>query len=90
MKLYNKSGRAFVLNSEHVISGGRVPEHDIVKNRIYFDPNKEIEVKDSCGDKLLKDYPKEIMKTGASEKARAKPKRKVVAKKAPAPAKVAA
>ena len=71
MKLYNKGKRSFILNKDNVISGGRTQEHDIEKTRIYFDPDKEIEVVDEQGDKLLK-YGKEIMRVDKTQAVRLK------------------
>lgn len=81
MKLYNKSGRAFIVAKENVINGGRVQAHDVKSNRVYFDPEAEIEMKDEVGQKMLNDYPKELKRLDNPQASVAKTKRSKKAKK---------
>ncbi len=74
MKLYNKSGRAFIVSKENVISGGRVQAHDTKTNRVYFDPESEIEMEDNVGQKMLSNYPKELKRLD-NPQASSKPKK---------------
>jgi hypothetical protein len=83
MKLYNKGGRALILPKTEVISGGRLLEHDIKKDRLYLDPSANIEVNDKYGTKLLGMYPNMIMRMDTPS---AKPKRRPAVKKAVAKA----
>lgn len=66
MKLYNKSGRAFIIDVKYIIDGGRFSEYDTKKDRKYFDPNSDLEVTDEYGAKLLKMYPKELKRFDSS------------------------
>lgn len=63
MKLYNRSGRALIIDIKHVVEGGRFGEHDNKQDRKYFDPQSNMEVTDEYGAKLMKMYPKELMQT---------------------------
>lgn len=79
MKLYNKGGRALILDPKEIKNGGRYLEHDKKKEKCYFDPNANIEVTDGYGNKLLGMYGGMIMRTDTPDD---KPKKKRVAKKA--------
>ena len=76
MKLYNKGGRAFIISVDNIISGGRFQENDNKKERKYFDPETDIEVKDEYGIKLMGMYPKELKKVGESSPAKKAVKRR--------------
>ena len=82
MKLYNKSGRALIIDVKNIIEGGRFGEHDTKQDRKYFDPQSTIEVEEGYGKQLLRMYPKELMQTDKVSSAK-KPevKKKAKAKK---------
>lgn len=67
MMLFNKGGRGYIVPSDVIIQGGRFSEHDQRKDRKYFDPNTEAEFTEEYGSRLLKMYPKELMKMGSSQ-----------------------
>ena len=77
MKLYNKGGRAIIVAKVDVVKGGRISEHDIKKDRVYFDPSTNIELVDKCGTKLLGMYPSMLMRMDTPND---KPKKKSVKK----------
>lgn len=82
MKLYNKGARSFIIHKDDAIEGCRIPTDEIGKNKAYIDPGQEVEVKDSVGETLVTNYPKELMSMDSKIKDRVKIKKsKVVSKK---------
>lgn len=77
MKLYNKSGRAFIIRKEDAIDGCRTPTDAIGRNKAYIDPNTTVDVEDNVGEKLLHDYPGQLMRVDQVAKSS---KRKTVKK----------
>ena len=77
MNLYNKGNRAFILSKADSLSGCNSLAHDLNKDRVYFQPNTEAELRDPIAEKMLAEYPKELMQV---DKNRVKGKiKKVVA-----------
>lgn len=76
MILYNKSGRAFIIDVKYITNGGRFSEFDTKKDRKYFDPNTDLEVTDEYGKKLLGMYPKELKRFDSPEKKVETPKKR--------------
>lgn len=80
MRLYNKGGRAIIIAKDEAISGCRIPEDEIGKNRAYIDPGKTVDVTDVKGERLLNMYPEMLMRM---DKKVVRTAKKKVAKKKP-------
>ncbi len=79
MKLYNKCGRAFIIDRKDAGAGCRLPKDDVTKTRAYIDPQTEVEVSEEIGIKLLGMYPESLMhmdKNKSTAKPRAKKSKK--------------
>lgn len=66
MRLYNKGSRSFIINRIDAITGCRLPEDIMAKDKAYIDPSTDVEISDSVGKKLLQDYPEELKEMGSS------------------------
>ena len=65
MKLFNQGQRSIIIAKKDMISGDARPKKDEINSKTaYIGPNSKVEVKDEVGEKLLKMYPKELMKWG--------------------------
>lgn len=67
MKLYNKGGRAIIVRKEDIISGGRQLPDENAKDKIYIDPQATVQIKDEVGEKLCRNYPKDLMNLSQGE-----------------------
>lgn len=77
MKLYNRGARSFIVHKDDAIRGCSPLEHDINKDRVYFNPGTEAELRDEIGEKLLKNYSTELMQVDKNRiKGVDEPKRK--------------
>lgn len=69
MKLLNKTKRMFIIASKDMISGDARPEKtDSDKHLAYIGPDSIVEVVDGEGDRLMKLYPKELIRWGDEPK----------------------
>lgn len=64
MRIFNKGHRDFIINRKDAIEGCFLPKDPIAEDKAYIKADTEVEVSDSVGEKLLRDYPKELMKIG--------------------------
>lgn len=61
MRIYNRSERAFIIDRSDAIEGCRFPTDEVGKNKAYIDPQAKVNITKEKAEKLLNDYPKELM-----------------------------
>jgi hypothetical protein len=73
MRIYNKGQREFVIAKEDMLLG---PDSSLSVNKKHarIVPEQDYEVTDEVAERLLKNYPKEIIPFGRSEKKKTKKK----------------
>ena len=60
MRILNRGTRAFIIKKTDAVHGCRFPKDELGSDKAYIDPDTEVEVVDSCGEDILKLYPKEL------------------------------
>lgn len=80
MRIYNRSERAFIIDRDDAIDGCRFPTDEVGKLKAYIDPGTEAEVRKEVAEKMINDYPKEIMSLEKKNTAtvRLKPRKEVL------------